>query len=181
MTAVQFPPIRVDDRLEMSIFHPRDQEALVRHLNDRTIYENTCNIPYPYRAEDAEHFIRDEYFFMDTHGKWRSLAIRLQSDLIGGIGLLYNYGIDSFKSEIGYWLAKPYRGKGIMTKVVRRFSDYCLNELDFIRLEANVFSHNKKSMTVLEQAEFQREGILRKAYRKEGKYLDSVLYARIRA
>ncbi len=180
MTVIDFPTIRVNDRVEMSIVQPADQEALVRHLNDRTIYENTCNIPYPYRAKDAEHFIRDEYFFMDTHGKWRSLAIRVQGDLIGGIGLLYNHGIESFKSEIGYWLAKPYRGQGIMTAVVRRFSDHCLEELDFMRLEANVFYHNNRSMKVLEQAGFQKEGILRKAYRKEEQYLDSVLYARIR-
>jgi ribosomal-protein-alanine N-acetyltransferase len=78
---------------------------------------------------------------------------------------------------IGYWLAEPFWGKGIMPSVVELVTRYAFTHLDIIRLQAGVFSKNLASMRVLEKAGYQKEGISRNAIIKNGEVMDEHVYA----
>jgi RimJ/RimL family protein N-acetyltransferase len=65
---------------------------------------------------------------------------------------------DAHSAEFGYWLAQSYRGRGLMPRVIRTFSDYAFQELRIHRLFATPFSSNLASHRALEKAGFQREG-----------------------
>lgn len=171
--------IAVNDGIHLSEIHSGDKAAFVKHLNDEEIYRNTLRIPYPYTGDDAEKFISIVADATAKHGRPVHFAIRDQDDqLIGGCGFDGpSYG---HRAEIGYWLARPYWGRGIMTDVVRSACDFALTEWKLVRITAHVFDFNQASARVLEKNGFDFEGLLRKHHRKDGEFLNSKLYALVK-
>jgi RimJ/RimL family protein N-acetyltransferase len=88
--------------------------------------------------------------------------------------------LNPFHAEIGYWLAKPYWGQGIMTDVVRLACDFALAEWKRVRIIAHVFDFNRASARVPEKNGFEFEGLLRKHHRKDGALLNSRLYTLVK-
>ena len=169
--------IDVADAIHLTVIDYPDAPSLVRYLNDDVFYQNTCSIPNPYTMEDANAFIGSVLEYEKKNGVQRDWAIRNpQGEQIGGIGLLYSHGLRSHRSEIGYWLGKPFWNRGIMTKVVMQFCDWIFDKTPIVRLEALVFQGNDASCRVLEKAGFRSEGFIRRAFLKDGRYLDAHLY-----
>lgn len=156
-----------------------DIQSIAHHINDKTIYNNTLKIPYPYSIHDADDFVNMVKAFETEHNIQKDWAIRIDGEMIGGIGLLYNYGIHSHRSEFGYWISPYYRNRGIMRKVIESFVAYCFDYLKMIRVEAHVFTENTASIRVLEKSGFIKEGKIIAAYIKDGKILDAYLFANI--
>jgi ribosomal-protein-alanine N-acetyltransferase len=100
--------------------------------------------------------------------------------LIGGCGLNdFEIG-KSHRAEIGYWLAKGFWGRGIMTAVVQRLCRHAFEEFGLVKITAQVHSENMASARVLEKCGFQQEGFLRKHFLKDGKFIDARLFALLR-
>ena len=168
----------IDDNLYLDQPNKKDKKNLVLYLSDREIYNNTLRLPFPYTARDAEWWIRYVEENKKKSGLMLNFAIRTgDKKLIGGISYHMKYGLTSHKDEIGYWLAKDYWNKGIMSKVVKKFCEYGFNSLNLVRIEATVFEHNLSSCKVLEKAGFEYEGTMKKYYLKDGDYIDVRLYA----
>ncbi len=169
--------IDVVDGIHLTVIDYPDAPSLVRYLNDEVFYQNTCSIPNPYTMADANAFIGSVLEYEKKNGIQRDWAIRNpQGEQIGGIGLLYSHGLRSHRSEIGYWLGKPFWNRGIMTLVVTQFCEWIFAKTTMVRLEALVFQGNDASCKVLEKAGFSKEGFIRRAYLKDGKYLDAHQY-----
>lgn len=172
--------ITINDQLFLQPLRMDDKEPLARYINDQDIHNNTLTIPFPYTEKDAETFIKLVLERSALYGLTNNWSIQhREHGFIGDIGLQVNYGVESHKDAIGYWLARPFWGQGIMTEVIKTFSDYCFEYRELSRLEATVFTHNIGSIRVLEKAGFEQEGMMRKAYVKGGRYLDAFMYARI--
>lgn len=172
--------IKVSNEITLTPYLKKDKPDLVRHINHPDISNNTLTIPFPYKMEDADFFFNLIQEKEKQTGKIWNWVIRNQDNsLMGSIGLLDRSFLGNPNRDVfGYWIGKEFRGKGMMSKVVKIFADYCLKERGLVRLEANVFAQNLGSMRVLEKAGFEREGYLKKAYLKKGEYLDSVLFAK---
>jgi ribosomal-protein-alanine N-acetyltransferase len=171
----------VNDDLYLSPPCDTDKDIFVKYLNDEDIYRTTLTVPYPYTRKDAEDFLnlcKDERKKYGRNLYW--LVRRNNGEAIGGISFKMSYGIDSHRDELGYWMAKPYWGHGIMTKVLKRFCEYGISYLGLVRIEAVVFENNKASELVLEKNGFKYEGLLKKAYEKRGKYIDGRMYALVK-
>ena len=83
-----------------------------------------------------------------------------------------------YKSEIGYWLAKPFWGKGIITDVLRTVCNISFQRFQLKRITATIFIHNVASQKVLEKCNFVLEAsCLRNYYQKDGRLIDAKLYA----
>ena len=174
--------IRIDEYLSLTPFEPGDKPNLLRYLNDPVIYQNTQRIPFPYTETDADdwfNFVREIH---DKYGFTCNWAIRhAEQGMMGSIGFFMKSGAEGHFDEIGYWLAEPFRGQGIMTDAVNALCIWLLeNRPNLVRIEAKVHSYNPTSARVLEKAGFEREGILRKAALKHGALIDIILMARIR-
>ena len=160
---------------------PQDAGAYIEHLREREIYERTLTVPYPYTPEHAKDWIQrvaEEKNKMDRSINW---AIRRPDGyLVGGIGYHDIEVGKSHRAEIGYWLAKPYWGQGLMTEAVKKMTDYGFDEFGLVRVVANVFIFNPASARVLVKAGYQLEGTLRQHYKKDGKIFDGQLYSKIR-
>ncbi len=169
----------VDDRVVVSEIRPSDKPAFVQYLNDEDLYKTTLRIPSPYTEADAEKFIGITAEATSKHGNPVHFAIRDESEMaIGGIsfdGLIYGH-----RAEIGYWLAKPFWGRGIMTAVVGALCDFAVAEWKLVRITAHVFVGNDASSKVLIKNGFQLEGRMQKHHQKNGEFIDSMLYALVK-
>jgi [ribosomal protein S5]-alanine N-acetyltransferase len=165
--------IDVNEQVHLSEFRTTDAPALVEHLHDRDIYERTLRIPYPYTATDAEQWLAMTTAALapPVHFAIRNLDERL----IGGCGL--DGMAAGERAEVGYWLAKPYWGRGIMTAIVRRLCRHAFDELALGKIMAHVFVHNPASARVLEKCGFQQGGYLRQHFHKDGRLIDAWLFA----
>jgi RimJ/RimL family protein N-acetyltransferase len=169
--------IVVNDQVSLSEFHPSDKPALVRHLNDRDIYDRTLRIPFPYTDDDADEWLALVAKNTRQQGHPVQWAIRdAADDLIGGCGFDGFQAGKSHRAEVGYWLARPFWGRGIMTGVVRRLCRHAFDEFGLVKITAHVFAHNPASARVLEKCGFQQEGFLRRHLLKDGRFLDVRLF-----
>jgi RimJ/RimL family protein N-acetyltransferase len=69
------------------------------------------------------------------------------------------------------------RGRRLADEAARQFQRLLLVELGFHRLELEIYAFNERACAHAERAGFVREGRKRKAYLKDGEWVDSVLYA----
>jgi [ribosomal protein S5]-alanine N-acetyltransferase len=83
-------------------------------------------------------------------------------------------------AAIGYCTHPNYRGRGLTTKAVRLMTDYAFKKYKLKRISGWCRTFNKASARVLEKAGYKLEGILRKNKWKDGKYLDDMVWAKVR-
>ena len=154
----------------------QDAPSIAKYANNRKIWINLRDsFPYPYSPGDAEVFI-SRVMGADPAAIF-AIATRLEA--IGSIGFMLGKDVHRFTAEMGYWLAEPYWGKGIMTDAVQFLTTWAFQELRLHRISAAPYATNTASHRVLEKAGFIREGILRSSAFKDGKILDQFLYSQI--
>jgi len=169
--------ITVREGVFLSSLQLTDKPALLEHLNSRDVYNSTLNIPHPYTGVDADWWIHKRIEHAKRIGREVSFAIRNREEkLIGVVSADDLEPGTTHRAEIGYWLARDYWGRGIMTDVVRAYIDYAFAELQLERLTAHVFEFNAASARVLEKNGFKLEGRLRKHISKDGQLLDGRVY-----
>jgi RimJ/RimL family protein N-acetyltransferase len=81
------------------------------------------------------------------------------------------------RAEVGYWVAREEWGRGIASRALSRFCRHGQGELGYYRIEAPIYAFNRASQRVAEKCGFVCEGTLRKAYLKNGVFVDAKLYA----
>lgn len=173
--------IIVNEQISLSEFRSSDKDTLIAYLNDRDIYDRTLRIPFPYTQNEADEWLALVAKISQQQGRPVHFAIRSDDDaLIGGCGFDGFQVGKSHRAEVGYWLAKPFWGRGIMTAVVQRLYQHAFEEFGLVKITAHVFSHNPASARVLEKCGFQEEGYLRKHYFRDGKFIDARLFALVR-
>jgi len=159
-------------------YEPADAPALARNANDRGVWRNLRDaFPHPYTPADAEAFIARAI----VQEPQTNFCIAVDGGAVGGIGFKPHQDVERFSAEIGYWLARAHRGKGIATAALRAVCAHAFEVHGLNRLYATPYAWNPASCRVLEKAGFEREGILRCAAFKDGQVVDQILYAKIRS
>ena len=80
------------------------------------------------------------------------------------------------KAKIGYFLAKQFTGKGIVTAAVSAVLAYCFDHLHLNRIELRFASGNEASRRVAERLGFSPEGLLRQDECLNGVFVDLYVY-----
>jgi RimJ/RimL family protein N-acetyltransferase len=168
--------LNIGNDLHLSSLRLTDIDAYLKHLNDGgEISACTPVIPYPYTEDAASWWIRHRIEFTELAGREISFAIRnAEGVLIGSVGADdFRIG-ESHRAEVGFWVAKAYRSRGIATSALRVFIRYAFEQLDLSRLTAHTLVFNTASARVLEKNGFQVEGCLRKHTRINGNLFDTL-------
>jgi [ribosomal protein S5]-alanine N-acetyltransferase len=151
-----------------------DLENLVRYANNLRIAQNlTDSFPFPYTFRDGENFIAR----VNANIPVTVFAIIFNEEAIGSIGLFPQQDIFRKNAELGYWLAEPFWGKGIMVEAVKQTVQFGFNNLPLDRIFARPFGTNLASQKVLEKAGFVLEATLKGTILKNGVVLDEMIYA----
>jgi [ribosomal protein S5]-alanine N-acetyltransferase len=152
----------------------QDLDSLVKFANNFNIAKNLMDVfPHPYSVNDGELFID----MASTNFPPNILAIEVDGEAAGAIGLHPQNDVYRKNSELGYWLAEPYWGKGIITATIVQMVDYGFKNWDINRIYARPFGYNIASQRALEKAGFVLEARLEKTIFKNGEYHDEMIYA----
>jgi ribosomal-protein-alanine N-acetyltransferase len=154
-----------------------DAPGITKYANNREISKNLRDgFPYPYTLSDAEEFL----FKVRQQDPRTFFALATEAQVIGGIGLGPGEDVHRFTAEMGFWLAEPFWGKGIMTEAVKRFTELAWERYQLQRIYAEPYTTNPASARVLEKAGYSLEGTMRANVFKGGRVLDQYLYAKTR-
>jgi len=155
-------------------FEPSDAASLAELANDHDVWINLRDrFPHPYELKHAEAFIADAA----TRNPLTNLAVCVDDRVVGSIGIIPGTDIERVSGEIGYWLGKPYWGRGIMTAALKAATPRFAEQLGLTRVFAAVFTFNVGSARILEKAGYVREAYQRQAAIKEGVVYDQYVYA----
>ena len=178
----EHPDIRLEitDGFHLGPIVRDDKAAFLEHFTDPAIAENLLALPFPYTEADADWWI--DHCEQCLNSQRATFGIREPSGgLIGGIGVVGSWSAGDHKAEFGYWLAKSYRGRGLVPRAIDTFATHAFGTLGVRRLYATPFAANFASHRALEKADFQREGVLKGHHLKQGACLDAVIYGRLSA
>ncbi len=155
-------------------FRPTDVDSLVKYANNPNIARFMTNMfPHPYGRENAEGFIK----MATSADPIRIMAIEVDGEVVGASGVHPQEDIMCKNAELGYWLAEPFWGKGIMTAVIPKMVTYGFESWEIDRIFARPFGSNIGSQRVLEKAGFVLEAKFEKTIFKNGIYEDEWVYA----
>lgn len=144
-------------RTERLLLRPgwaEDAPAVAAAIADEMIVRNLSTAPWPYRLRDAEAFLAqpaDPVLPTLLILERTSAAPRL----IGACGLGRR---PSGAVELGYWIARPFWGKGFATEACTALVEIA-RTLDLQQLEGSHFIDNPASGRVLEKLGFTPLGI----------------------
>ena len=134
---------------------PEDAPALAAAIADEAIVRNLAAAPWPYRMRDAEAFLakpRDPLLPSFLILERTEAAPRL----VGSCGLGRR---PSGAVELGYWIARPFWGRGFATEAGRALVDIA-RTLGIRQLEASHFIDNPASARVLDKLGFETTGLI---------------------
>lgn len=156
-------------------FRRSDAADLARAANHTDVADNLRDsFPQPYLFSDAAAFI-EAALAEDSRDMIR--AICSDDVAIGVVSLLRGGDIQSKTAELGYFIDPSYRGNGFTWKAVRDLANEAFAEGDIQRIFAQPFAHNHASHRVLEKAGFTRETVQKNGAFKNGRVIDTYLYA----
>ena len=155
-------------------FKDSDLSSLVKYANNYNIAKYLTNqFPHPYTDEDGQKFISS----VSNNKPVNVFAIEVNGEAAGAISIFPQSDIHEKNAEMGYWLAEPFWGNGIMTRTIGEMVEYGFKTFDITRIFARPFSTNPASHRVLEKAGFACEARLKDALYKNGEYMDELIYA----
>lgn len=155
-------------------FVESDLKSLVKAANNPAIAKfMNDQFPHPYTEENGKAFIA----MTEMHSPRHILAIDINGEVAGGIGIHPKEAIERKNAELGYWLAEPYWGKGIITAAIKQMVEYGFNSFDITRIFARPFGSNVASQKVLEKAGFTLDATFKNTFFKNGQYEDELVYA----
>ncbi|THH41880.1 GNAT family N-acetyltransferase [Neolewinella litorea] len=156
-----------------------DAAAVIRLANDPLIAEFTVSVPYPYSEADLVGWLHAvDAGWNDGTALVFAIRDRASEQLMGatGIHLHPRYGY----AELGFWMGRPFRGKGYVREAVAAVIDYGFEHLPIQRVHANHRVDNEASGRVLQASGLIREARLEQFLQKEGQAWDVIQYRILR-
>ncbi|BDZ45833.1 GNAT family N-acetyltransferase [Naasia aerilata] len=146
------PVVLRTDRLVLDQPLEEDVDDIVRYCQD-PLFERYLTVPWPYGRADAESFVREfvPQGWMDGRECTWALRLRDEGALLGVVAFR------SERSDLGYWLGAPFRGRGYMSEAVAAVVDFAFQSgVPLVRWECLV--GNTASATLARKAGFAFTG-----------------------
>lgn len=141
-------------RLTLRAPAPRDAEAIATLADNPDIARMTTRLPHPYTRADAEAFIAR----MRQCDLEREVAFVIEDAEAGPVGVLGLHPTGKLGPEIGYWIGRPYWGRGFATEAARASLAWAKDSWGRRVVMSGHFDDNPASGRVLEKAGFLYTG-----------------------
>jgi ribosomal-protein-alanine N-acetyltransferase len=174
------PPALTTTRLVLRPFTAADAAPLFEHARNPNVTRYTLWDAHR-SIEETRTFVNEYAMFRYREGMAEPYAVTIPPDPkpIGSCGCFWAAQPNRCM-ELGYWIAEPYWGKGIMAEACRALVDHTFREYEPERLQARVIAGNGASSRVLEKLGFQFEGKLRSGLFRREKFEDLLIYSVLR-
>lgn len=169
--------ILIDDDLLLRSYKPEDAADLFRCV-DRSRQHLRPFLNWVDQTTQVEHSLQfiQMSLAQQNAGEGLALGIFLQQEprLIGGIGLHHWHQAEQ-RAQIGYWIAKEFEGRGLMTRSARRLVEFAFRKLGLNKVEIHCLARNTRSLALARRLGFQTEGCIRQSYRSVAGALEDVI------
>ncbi len=152
-----------------------DVDFVYTACQDPLIQEFTT-VPSPYTLEDAKKFInrKREEFFSQVSMAYLGLVDNAPALSVS----LHDIKVFDHLAELGYWVAKDFRGNGLGVKAAQLLTDYAF-KIGFRRIEALTLPENIGSKRTLELSGFNFEvEIQNRLARRSGDQANGLLFSK---
>lgn len=105
-----------------------------------------------------------------------AVALRENDRMIGTCGFT-SFDTPHNEGELGYVLHPDFHGQGLATEAAGAVLRFGFETLGLHRITARCMEENRSSLRVMEKCGMQREGLLRDAVYKDGRYHSLILSA----
>ncbi len=158
-------------------WHESDALSLARHVNNVNILRwMSDTFPRHYTPELAEHWVRHGHIEFGGDN-W---ALTLDDEAVGGCGIHQQAAQFRCVAEVGWWLAEPHWGRGVMSHAARVLVSRALDNPQIARVFAPIHAGNARSMAVARHAGMHLEGVQRQSALKDGRVIDRHIYVCLR-
>lgn len=137
-----------------------DVALLADIIGDRRVSQETATFPHPFTLKHAEERVLKGRT-LNLSGKGLSLVLAQRRDpqrVVGLVGVAGGLSEDPGELSLGYLLARPAWGQGLMTEAVQALIDATYLYSDASAIAASVRVTNPASRRVLEHCGFQFAG-----------------------
>jgi RimJ/RimL family protein N-acetyltransferase len=153
-------PRLTDGRLLLRPFEPDDAPAVQAACDDPDVAHWIYGLPEPYTLADAEWFIADARDRLLRSERARlAVTDAASGELLGSVSL--DLFADREAAEIGYWVKREARRRGVALGAARLIVDWAFGEVGVERLELLTYPGNSVSQALAARLGFSRECLLR--------------------
>lgn len=154
MVELETTPVLETARLRLRKPERRDVRRLATLLSDFDVARMTAAIPHPYSCTDAAAWV-DRQADRDPARDVSFVVEAKDGDgVVGGLG----FHPTAEGTELGYWLGKPYWGRGLATEAAEAALVWAKDDWKRRYLLASHFADNPASGAVLCKAGFLYTG-----------------------
>ena len=172
------PPL-TDGVVTLRPWREHDVPSIVSACQDEDIAWWLDQVPHPYGEADARTYVAmTRRGWKDgTHAGF-AVTDAGTGEVLGSVGLHW-LDPDQGVAEVGYWVRREVRGRGIATRATVLVARWALGSCGMKRVQLRADSRNVASQRVAEAAGFRREGVLRSARfnPRQGRRVDFVVYS----
>jgi len=168
--------LEIDERLHLRPVEAGDAEPIYALVDaDRTRLAAWM----PWAAEQTlagtREFVAGSSAQQERGDGFQAAVVR-EGEIAGVAGY---HGIDHVNrsTSIGYWLASPHEGEGVMSAAVRALVGHAFAAWGLNRVTIEAAVANRRSRAIPERLGFRAEGVLRESELVSGRFLDGVLYS----
>ena len=164
------------ERLTLRPLCPADAGDLHRLVNDWNVVRGLARLPFPYPRALANEWIASTIVELAAGRAFHLAIIGGEAGceiLVGAVGLRIE---TSGAADLGYWVGRPYWGRGIATEAAARLSRWALANLPIERLTARVATDNTASVAVLRRIGFRPTGMSVEPFLSRGAAQEVLLF-----
>jgi RimJ/RimL family protein N-acetyltransferase len=177
--AIEFPVEGIGHgEIRLRLMAEADLDEVIEVVQDPEIPRWT-RVPSPYGRAEAEEWLSHQARAREQGVLLNLMVVDGDDRILGSCGIT---DIDwaEGRCELGYWLARDARGRGVMTGAVRMLSKWVFESLPVERISITAEPENGASRAVAERAGFTYEGVLRSWHVNKGVRRDVAIYSLIR-
>jgi len=166
-------PVLETNRLLLRPLEPGDDVALAAYLGDVDVARWLVRVPHPFTIGDANDFI-DQSRLTGEAGTAATLAMVMRgNDDMHLSGVVALHSLDT-EPEVGFWLGRPFWGRGLMSEAVEALLDWAFDSLDLDTVIAGAFEGNHASLAIQARQGFEITGMSRRLSLVEARLLSHV-------
>ncbi|MDX1555612.1 MAG: GNAT family N-acetyltransferase [Xanthomonadales bacterium] len=161
-------------RLLLRQVRESDTEDVWEIYSDRKALEYFAREPLK-DMEEARQMVAENLCFGEDPAAKIWAICHKDGDRMIGTFTLFHISQSNRRAEVGFILKRSSWGQGFASEALGRVIDYCFEDLDMVRLEADADPENHASLKLLERHGFEREGYFRKRWFMRDEWFDSVM------
>ena len=171
----------IGKKVILRALEPEDMELLRDTINDPEIEQRVIGWSFPVsKVEQMRWYERT----LEDKSNRRFVIEAIDESVNCPIGVVYLTDID-WKNRIASTGIKIFknslRRNGYATDALRALHSYAFNELQLHRIQFRILCDNAASIGLHEKCGAKREGVMREAIFKGGKYLDVYMYGLLKS